>query len=78
MDMSKKYQIRKKKIEQLGFDDDTIHSRLTAKQRMAQNRKGSNRLKVHTKPKWIRSLGYFIFILLMCGLAVAAIISLLF
>lgn len=63
----------KKKIEHLEFDDDTIHSRLTAKQRMAQNRTGSYRLKVHPKPKWIRSLGYIIFFLLILGLVIAAI-----
>ncbi|MGG0656782.1 hypothetical protein [Rummeliibacillus pycnus] len=72
--MAKKKQLNiKKKMEQLGFDDDTIHSRLTAKQRMAQNRTGSNRLKVHSKPKWIHSFGYIIFILLMCGIAGVAI-----
>lgn len=70
--MSKKLQNQKKKIEQLGFDDDTIHSRLTAKQRMAQGRTGSH-LKIQPKPKWIRSLGYIIFILLMCGFAATAI-----
>ncbi|MFJ8262289.1 hypothetical protein ACIQ4I_10070 [Rummeliibacillus sp. NPDC094406] len=73
MTMSKKKLNTKKKIEQLGYDDDTIHSRLTAKQRMAQNRTGSNRLKVHAKPKWIRSLGYIIFILLVCGIAALVI-----
>ncbi len=73
MAMSKKKLNTKKKLEQLGYDDDTIHSRLTAKQRMAQNRTGNNRLKVHSKPKWIRSLGYIIFILLMCGIAALVI-----
>ncbi|MGX9135392.1 hypothetical protein ACWV26_13605 [Rummeliibacillus sp. JY-2-4R] len=62
---------RNKKLEQLGYDD-TIHSRLTARQKMAQNRT-RNRLKVHPKPKWVRSFGLFIFILLLFGLVVSAI-----
>ncbi|WP_158582367.1 hypothetical protein [Rummeliibacillus sp. POC4] len=73
MTVSKKQHNIHKKIEQLGFDDDTIHARLTAKQRMFQNRSGSNRVRVPTKPKWIRSLGFIVFILLMCGLVIVAI-----
>ncbi|WP_102691211.1 hypothetical protein [Rummeliibacillus pycnus] len=69
--MAKKQLNTKNKIEQSGFDD-TIHYRLKTKQRMEQNRKGMN-LKVHSKPKWILSLGYIIFILLMCVLAVIVI-----
>ena len=71
--MSKKQHNIRKKIDQLGYDDDTIHARLTAKQRMFQNRSGSNRVRVPIKPKWIRSLGFIIFILLMCGLVIFAI-----
>lgn len=62
-----------KKMEQLGFDDDTIHSRLVAKQKMQQNRFQSNWMKVHTKPKWIRSLGFVIFVLLLCAFVIAAV-----
>ena len=71
--MSKKQHNIRKKIDQLGYDDDTIHARLTAKQRMFQNRSGSNRVRVPIKPKWIRSLGFIIFILLICGLVIFAI-----
>ncbi len=70
--MAKKQRNTSKKKEHLGYDD-TIHSRLTAKQKMAQNRTGSNRLKVHPKPEWVRSFGLIIFILLLLGLVVFAI-----
>lgn len=70
--MSKKQHNIQKKIEQLGFDD-TIHARLTAKQRMFQNRTGSNRVRIPTRPKWIVFLGFVVFILLMCGLVIVAI-----
>jgi len=72
MAMAKKKLNKKNKIEQSGFDD-TIHYRLKVKQRMEQNRMGKNRLKGPSKPKWIISLGYIIFILLICALAVIAI-----
>jgi len=69
--LPKKQWNTKKKAQQMGYDD-TIHERLAAKQRMAQNRFGNRKPKMPTKPKWVSSLGYIIFIILIAALIVIA------